>query len=186
MVKGIKQNTLLAVTFLLLMVGCDLSSNDNEQITVTISSTPQLCHHSWEYATLCSPAVTDSSGASRAFSPIIDFEYEFGTEYELLLEVIEIKNPPEDSSAYEYKILRTIRQEQDPIGTTYVYQDVSLTNDAFVSVGNGIYSLPPYEFQCAENVDCDTLVGMANSGGVVSIELTMIGGEIPVAVTVWN
>lgn len=171
---------------LLPIVGCDLGSSENEKITVTVDSTPQLCPPTLDYATLCNPSMVDSFGEYHAINAIIDFEYSFGTEYELLLEVIEIDNPPADTYGAEYRVLRTIREEQDPVGTTYLYEQVSLTNNAFVFVREGVYALPPYEVLCAEDVDCDTLVDMANSGGVISVELTMTGGETPITVTNWN
>lgn len=172
--------------FFFFLVGCDFGSSDNEKIIVTIGSAPKICHPTWEYATLCSPSVIDTSGVHRSLDAVVGFEYAFGTEYELLLEVIEIKEPPADTYGYEYRILRIVREDKDPIGTTYVYEQVSLTNDAVVFVEDGVYSLPPYEFLCADDVNCDTLVDMANSGGVVSIELTMTGGAIPVTITNWN
>jgi len=102
------------------------------------------------------------------------------------VEIVELTDPPQDGADVEYRILQVLREEQDPVGKTYVYESVELIHDAFVLVRDDVYALPPHEFLCAENVDYDSLVDIANSGGVVSIELTMTGGDIPVTVTDWN
>ncbi|TRW48955.1 DUF4377 domain-containing protein [Aliidiomarina halalkaliphila] len=176
----------LGLLILLALVGCD-SGDSNETMTVTISSTPPLCPPSNESRTLCPPALLDESGVQHGTTRrIVNFNYEFGTEYQLLLEVVKLTDPPADGLDVEYRILEVLKEARDPVDTIYSYEQVSLTNDAFVFVREGVYSLPPFEFLCADDVDCDTLAAMANSGGVVAIELTMTGGEIPVTVTNWN
>ncbi|RUO19262.1 hypothetical protein CWE08_09730 [Aliidiomarina iranensis] len=178
---------ILAPLLLLALVGCNSSDNDNERITVTIGSKPPLCPPTNEFRTLCTPALFDESGSNQgSIALLVDFQYEFGTEYELLVEIVELADPPADGFSAEYRILEVLQEEQDAIGTVYTYESVTLIHDAFVFVDEGIYALPPHNFLCADDVDCDTLVDMANSGGVVSIELTMTGGEIPVTVTNWN
>ncbi|EGN74341.1 hypothetical protein A28LD_2127 [Idiomarina sp. A28L] len=178
---------LLCLLLILALVGCNSSDNDNERLTVTIGSNPPLCPPTNEFRTICSPyLINESGGIQGTIALLVDFEYEFGTEYELLVEIVELADPPADGFSAEYRILEVLREEQDAIGTIYNYESVTLIHDAFVFIEEGVYSLPPHNFLCADDVDCDTLADMANSGGVVSIELTMTGGEIPVTVTNWN
>ncbi|MCH8492968.1 MAG: DUF4377 domain-containing protein [Idiomarina sp.] len=180
-----KYGFFLSLSLLLTLVGCN--SNNNETMIVTIGSTPPLCPAINEFRTLCPPTLFDESGMDQGTtSLLVNFAYKFGTEYELLVEIVELTDPPQDGADVEYRILQVLREEQDPVGTNYVYESVELIHDAFVLVRDGVYALPPHEFLCAENVDCDLLVDIANSGGVVSIELTMTGGDIPVTVTDWN
>lgn len=184
-----KNSLLLSLLVVATLTGCNSDSgDDNERIRATIDAVPPLCSEfDQRPRTLCPPDFKDESGRRYGTtSAIVDFEHQFGTHYELLLEVVRLVDPPADGFGIEYHILETFREEQDPIGTTYVYEDVHLVDDAFVFVREGVYSLPPYEFLCAADVDCDTLANMANSGGLVTIELTMTGGEIPVTVTSWN
>lgn len=175
------------ILLLLFLAGCG-SDDTNEIITATIDTIPSVCsERDNRYRTLCPPKFSEDSGNGYGIiGAITNFEYEFGTQYELLLEVIHLENPPADGYGIEFRILEVLREEQDPIGTVYLYEAVPLVDDAFVAIGEGVYALPPYEFLCAENVDCDTLADMASSGGLVSIELTMTGGDIPVTVTNWN
>ncbi|MGM0525648.1 MAG: DUF4377 domain-containing protein [Pseudomonadota bacterium] len=184
------ENThLFSLLLLTSLVGCgSTSSDENETIMATIDTVPSLCsEYDQRNRTLCAPVFKDESGEPYSgIGGIVDFEYQFGTRYELLLEVIELDDPPADGFSIEYRIIEVLSEEQDPLGTTYLYEDVHLVDDAFIVIGDGIFSLPPYEMLCADDVDCETLANMANSGGIVSIELTMTGGEIPITLTEWN
>jgi len=178
---------LFSLCLLPLLAGCNSGSDDIETVTVTVGSVPPLCSPPDEFRTLCPPDFADSTGNRiGTIRQIINFDYEFGTQYELLLEVVRLSDPPADGLAVEYHILEILSEEQDPVGTTYIYDAVPLVEDAFVVVREDVYALPPHEVLCADDTDCNALAEIANSGGEAYIELTMTGGSIPITLTYWN
>lgn len=127
---------------------------------------------------------TGIGGPDTNVNSIEGFEHKFGTQY-----VIEIQSTPErvnGTNISRKELVRTISANRDPIGTTYTYPSFELVGD-ILKLENGNYLIPPYEFFCADGVDCESLLSISNDGGLVSLEFTLVENlEVPIALTSWQ
>ncbi|RWU11100.1 hypothetical protein EGC76_06010 [Pseudidiomarina gelatinasegens] len=178
---------IFAATFL---VSCG-SSDDSTEVDglptyiVNVESTP---HYFGVDSDINIDAVAQvQNGTDTVASDIYGFEYEFGTSYELRVWQLEIA-ASDSSSGISTELVEVISATPDAIGTSYVYNEVTLEGNPFTANEQtaGVYAFYQYEFLCAENVDCDGLVAIADSGGLVSVEFEYTGGEVPITLVWWN
>lgn len=187
------------------LIGCNSSSSSDDTgvlySEVFVGSTenvPELCSlitdpvfEDFGIRVFCPKLMTsdDPKYNNQYTYSFVNFEKQFGTVYTLKVEVNHLKEPPEDASSVEKYVLEVLDEQQDPLGTVYFYKDIPLYTHAFLKgeSAENLYMIGYWSFLCAENVDCDTLVELSenNSGGLVSVEITLTGGDIPGTITAW-
>ncbi|MBQ4836612.1 DUF4377 domain-containing protein [Pseudoalteromonas luteoviolacea] len=112
------------------------------------------------------------------YGDIENFDYQWGTRYELVVKTKDVKNPPTDGSSMQYQLSEISTQQEDPIDTEYKYSNVDLLDSTFVS-NNGSFKFLGQAFECAKKVDCDKLVDLNNTAGAVNLTFSYVGnGQI--------
>ncbi|OZB03965.1 MAG: hypothetical protein B7X54_08870 [Idiomarina sp. 34-48-12] len=176
---------IIAATFL---VSCGSSDNSTEvdglpTYIVNIESTP---HYFGVDSDINIDAVAQvQNGVNTVASDIYGFEYEFGTSYELRVWQLEVAASG-SSSGISTELVEVLSATPDALGTSYKYDNVELSGNPFTEESAGVYGFYQYEFLCADNVDCDALVAIADSGGLVNIEFEYTGGDVPITLVWWN
>lgn len=185
-----RRSALLGVAlFSSLLVGCGGSDGpESEILIVTVGEEPEICGVILsDIALFCSPSAYDKNSGARIITSnyIQGFTHEFGVSYELRVQ----RDPHEDVIAdgpdADYTLLETLSSTQmaQP-GDIYAY-DIPLDGSMF-RVEENNYFLGLYQFNCGEGIDCQQLVDMDGSRGLVTIEFTYVGGEVPITLTYWN
>ena len=175
---------LAALLMTLLMVGCN-SSDDTIEYVLTVDAQPQYNGVTGFVNPLTVNAYKAdgqwvSAGMVEGFAPA------FGTAYEIRVVESEVSDPPADGSSIRIELIEIISSEADAVGTLYSYSDVELIGNPFYLSNSGAYMFYQYAFECAETVDCDALVDMGDSGGLVDVEFEYTGGETPITLVGWN
>ncbi|RUO66020.1 protein of unknown function [Pseudidiomarina planktonica] len=182
-----------AAFFSSLLVGCgDITGGDDRPerqiLILTVSDKPELCPlQPSDRSTICSPSAYEKdSGQNRVYSNSISgFTHEFGVAYELRVRRDPYEDDIADGPDADYTLLETLNTTQvAQSGDIYEY-DIPLDGSMF-SVEDGNYFFGRYQFNCGEGVDCQQLVDMDGSRGLVTIEFTYVGGEVPITLTYWN
>lgn len=168
-----------------LLFGCG-SSSDTTEYTVTVAPKPVYYGLGLEFTPELVALATRQNGDTMFVTDILGFEHEFGTSYELRVLERKVDTNYADDSPVSRTLIEVINAQTDPIGTSYIYNDVELSGPAFSSKNDGVYEFYPYEFLCAEGVDCDGLVAIADSGGLVEIEFEYTGGDVPITLVRWD
>ncbi|WP_126798697.1 hypothetical protein [Aliidiomarina soli] len=170
------------------MAGCNSSENDeidNAQVyQVEVAAKPTYAEPGTMHVNTLYVIATGLDGPDVRAGAITGFNHRFGSSYRL-----EIRRYPSTSSNeadYVHELVQVLEENEDPAGTVYEYPQVTLVDEPVYVNSQGSYMMGPYPFLCGEGVDCDTLVEMNQSGGVVRIELTLTGGDIPVTLTDWD
>lgn len=118
------------------------------------------------------------------YDPIEGFDFVWGHAYELSLIETAIENPLADASSLQYELEEIISDSEDSVGEMYEYERVELLDFTFTKE-SGVYYFLGQSFSCQENVDCDGLISMNNSGGSVNVVFEYVGnGEI--SLVQWN
>ena len=90
----------------------------------------------------------------------------------------EIENPPADRASYKYELVEVISDIEDIAEYSYEYKRVELLNNTFTKEDD-IYYFLGQPFECQVNTDCDGLVNLNNSGGLVNLLFEYLGnGQI--------
>lgn len=171
------------------LFGCGGSNDSDEgtEYTVTVASEPVYYGLGIQFTPPITGHGTTQSGQEIFTTSIEGFEHEFGTSYELrVLEKNVDTEGVADGSSISIELVEVISSQADSVGTSYVYSEVELSGNPFTDKEEGVYGFYQYEFLCAENADCDALVAIADSGGLVEVEFEYTGGEIPVTLVRWN
>lgn len=186
------------------LAGCDLDSSSDKKNEVFIGSTeavPELCDIIPDpitdlfgaYVFCPKPMSSDDPNYDNLYNySFVNYTKQFGTAYTFKVEVVHLDDPLQDASSVELYVLEVLAEQQDPLGTVYIYHDIPLYTEVFLAGmpeydAEDVYRIGFRRFHCAEDVDCDTLVELSesNSGGLVSVEITLTGGEIPGTITAW-
>jgi len=123
-------------------------------------------------------------GNLNFFDPIEGFDFVWGHAYELSVKVSTIDNPLADGSSFKYELAETISDSEDSVGSRYEYERVELLDFTFTNE-SGVYYFLGQPFICDASVDCDGLISINNSGGLVNVVFEYIGdGEIQLVQ--WN
>lgn len=171
------------VVFLVISCCCLISCNgsstdrsDSEAERIQLQSSMAVCRTLFQRLCL-------QTADNELFSvPIEGFNFVWGHTYELSLDVTEIEDPPADGSSIKYELVEIISDIEDNLGSTYVYDSVVLLDNTFTKESD-VYFFLGQTFTC--HVDCDSLVNMNNSGGLVNVTFEYIGnGEM--LLVQWN
>ena len=116
--------------------------------------------------------------------PIEGFDFVWGHAYELSLNVSAVENPEADASSTKFELNEIISESEDSVGSRYEYERVELLDFTFTKE-SGVYHLLGQPFLCRAGADCDGLISINNSGGLVNVEFEYLGdGQI--ALVQWN
>lgn len=174
----------VATMFLVSCGGSD-DSLAPETYIVNVVSTP---HYYGVESDIVIDATADvQNGHDTVASDIFNFDYKFGTSYQLLVSQFPAAPSGGDGATVILtSLIEVLSAKPDAIGTEYVYNNVALIDSPFITQGAGVYAFYQYPFLCADNVDCDGLVAIADSGGLVNIEFEYTGGDVPITLVQWN
>jgi hypothetical protein len=174
--------TLIYVVAALFVVSCGESNNSHTE-NVELLSYKAVCPGWISSSSLCNVQVKNGTNINY-YNDIEGFEFVWGHRYNILVNVSEIKNPPADASSLKYEMIEIISENEDSIGTQYQYDLVELLEHTFTKTDDTFYFLFQ-EFECADNVDCDTLVNINNSGGLVNVVFDYLGNG-KIALVYWD
>ena len=171
------------------LTGCGSSSDEGDSVLAArIASAPTYFGPNDEFTPELDAVVEVTGGRSTYASRLApELVYQFGTTYELrVTQDYAPASGGSPSSNYITNVVEVVATEQDAVGTTYVYENIELIGSPFTIDDNAIYYFYQYAFECAETVDCDALVDMGDSGGLVDVEFEYTGGETPITLVGWN
>jgi len=200
--------TLVYFSLSIFLIGCNLSSSNsssNNNATAEYQFTERLTLYTGGKPMMCSVTTNDYSGTAglchrdlfdvngktiTTQSSIGDFKLKMGVSYELVVDRYDYIEPDEDSSSYFLKLVEVKSEQQDELGSRYSYEDLHLYSDIFYKVAEGVFGSGHYQFLCGPKTDCDTLVNMANSGGIINVEFTLLAteesGQAAIFLTDWH
>jgi len=184
--KKILNSVLFAVLTTTLLASCGGSDepSDPNAYRANVSSTPQ--YYGIDSTIHIDAFAEVQNGVDTVASDIFNFEYEFGTSYELRVGQFPAAASGDGSTVILTSLIEVVSATPDAIGTSYKYDNVELSGNPFTEESAGVYGFYQYEFLCADNVDCDGLVAIADSGGLVNIEFEYTGGDVPITLVWWN
>nr|WP_277619583.1 DUF4377 domain-containing protein [Shewanella mangrovi] len=162
-------------------MSCSSDSDDTTQQTLKFLSYKQPCVATSQQ--LCLLAANTSS-PTYFYDAIAGFEFVWGHSYELTVDVTTIKNPPADGSSMSYELVNVVSDVEDAVGTAYPYDLVEMMASTITKQGDVYYFLGQ-PFNCSADADCDGLVAMNNSGGLVNLAFEY-AGDGNITLTGWN
>ncbi|MGS0497134.1 DUF4377 domain-containing protein [Pseudoalteromonas mariniglutinosa] len=165
----------------LLIISCDDDNDTSSLDTKTFASHKTPCVGVSQQLCLI---IQDDDVGSYFYDSIEGFDFVWGHTYQLSLKITDIINPPADASSLQYSIENVISDIEDNVGTRYEYSLVELLEWTFTKE-SGVYYFLGQPFECQTGVDCDGLVNLNNSGGLVNVTFEYIGdGQI--TLVQWN
>ena len=179
MIKRIVGTFILAA----LTASCGSDSDDDTQIVqqnLKFLSQQQACTGEAQMLCLVKPKAEE---IELFYNNIEGFSYQWGHTYELKVDVTK-QQPNADDSELSYKLVSVVSEVEDALGTTYELKLVELLESTVTKDAEGYYLLGK-AFTCAAGTDCDALVAMNNSGGLVNLTFSYTG-EGKIALTNWN
>ena len=152
----------------------DKTSNDkSEQLEFTVNTSLTPCMGVTQQ--LCMWVQRGNEGGFGQFYDEIEgFEFHWGSYVNMTVKQTTLANPPADASSVSYSLVSIDSQFEDPLGTQYHYGNVELFAHT-VSEEDGQYRFLGHPFACGADADCDTLVKMAGSGGLVELNFSYLG-----------
>lgn len=117
---------------------------------------------------------TSVEGQSLFYNQIEGFSYSWGHQYDLKVRISVNSNVMADGSSHKYELVQVLSDTEDTVGTKYKYDLVEFMDNTFVK-RDGDYYFLEQPFACAAAVNCDALVDLNNSGGLVNLEFEYIG-----------
>ncbi len=140
--------TLLTIGAMLVLSAC---GGDVREIHVA--------HYRTTCEGVCLQLCTVSDEEGVMYTPIRGFDYRWGYNYELRVEVQKVRNPPADGSSRKINLLSVLSQERVPEGERFT---VPLFDRGLVTDGTtaGHSLLGQRDFDCAANGLCEDLVGV--------------------------
>ncbi len=116
----------------------------------------------------------DSDEVQNFYGSISGFDYEWGHHYTLSVERTPVENPPADGSSYRTELKEILSEEEDATGTLYHLERISLDEFTFTE-SDGQYSMLGKSFECSDTDECDALVALNNTGGMVDVTFEYLG-----------
>lgn len=119
-----------------------------------------------------------SEEVTHFYDPIEGFDHQWGHHYALSVERFPVEDPPADASSYRFELREVRSSSEDSVGTTYQLDRVHL-NDSTFTQSDGQYFMVGKPFQCENSEECDALVALNGTGGMVNVTFEYRGeGEI--------
>ncbi|WP_417659467.1 hypothetical protein [Pseudidiomarina sp.] len=184
LINSINITSVLFATIFLASCGGSDEESDPNTYRANVSSTPQ--YYGVDSTIHIDAFAEVQNGVDTVASDIFNFEYEFGTSYELRVGQFPAAPSGDGATIILTSLIEVVSATPDAIGTSYRYDNVELRGNPFTEETTGIYGFYQYDFLCADNVDCDALVAIADSGGLVSVEFEYTGGDVPITLVWWN
>lgn len=183
---------LIIVAFIstLLVASCGDSSSDVDDdvlvYQVSVAAQPDYFNSNVMHTAPLNALAVGQGGPDTRANNIFGFKHSFGTQYELEIRRYQVVMAG-GQAGVAYELIRIISSQRDTVGTVYQYPLFELISSPISKRENGIFRISPYDFFCAENVDCETLVNMGNDGGLVTLEFTLTdNGTVPITLTNWQ
>lgn len=167
----------LCIVLFLSLCSCSDDDPHSERVSLSVESYLRPCYSMVQQLCMHGSDVDDKE-AWFYYGEIAGFDYRWGSEYEIIVEVTQVDNPPMDAPSENYRLIDISSVIEDQIGTIYECLEVQLLEETF-TIDNGEYYFLRKPFKCAPDVDCDALVGPYNSGEFVDIRFEYMGsGQI--------
>ncbi len=163
---------LLLISFLVASCSDNNSSSESTTETLILLSKKVPCFGVSQR--LCNVALNTDGIEELFFDPVNGFGFMWGHSYKLLVNVSNVDDPPEDGSTLKYDLKEINSNIEDSIGTGYRYELVELLNNTFTSEGDVYYFLGQ-PFECSNSIDCNGLISLNNSGGLVNVTFNYLG-----------
>ena len=169
------------------LAACGGGSSDNKNEIDTQETLNVLSHMSPCVGVSQKLCLTTKSGNDTVnifHSDIEGFDFTWGNQYELIINSSTIANPTSDGSSKQHKLKSITSQIEDAVGTQYEYKLVEMLESTFTKDADNYYFLGT-PFVCGDGVDCESLVNLTNSGGLVNATFEYLG-EGNIQLTNWN
>lgn len=151
----------LLLSLLLLSAACD--DRETEEITVRDFRAPctgvgvQICF------------VADIDGERHyLYEPIAGFEQEWGISARLLVERVDVPDPPADGSSFRYELVEVVDTERAAAGSRF---SLRINLDQLVEDGAGFAFPDGREVECADAALCADIAGRVAAGASFELEL---------------
>lgn len=122
----------------------------------------------------------ETATGSRSFfyDNIQGFEFIWGHTYELVVNVSPVENPLADGSSSRYELVNITSDIEDSMESTYSFERVDMLEATITKQADRYYFLGQ-AFTCAREVNCDDLVLLSTTGGMVDLVFSYTGnGQI--------
>lgn len=172
---------LFAVTSL---AGCGESDESTERKTFSIQSQKVICEGVSQQLCLSVSGQNDLTAFFPFYENIDGFTYQWGHSYALTVEVSKIENPPADRSEKRYTLVSVSSDYTDNSGTQYSYSEVELKQNTFTKNSQG-YVFLGQPFTCTQTYECDILVSMSGSGGILDVLIFSYIGDGKIQLESW-
>lgn len=175
---------LLNLCIPLVLVSCGSDSNSKSE-NISILSYKNSCIGMVQY--LCAVSKNQNTGEPENIHTWIEnFDFIWGHNYQLKVEIIHLDNPPADGSSEKWQVKEVISDIEDKVGQKYIIKSISLFSNTFtIDFDTNQYLFLGKEFKCSDNVDCDALVGINDTGGVVDVTFEYAGSG-KITLVSWN
>ncbi|WP_414827557.1 DUF4377 domain-containing protein [Alteromonas sp. H39] len=150
----------------LVLSACSSDDDASEIRQLTILSHKVVCEADSQQLCLSASGQNDLTAFFPFYEDIRDFQFQWGHQYTLTVDVSKVENPPADGSDRQYTLLSVDSESIDATGTLYLYSDVELLENTFTKDGTD-YAFLGQPFSCLQPDACDSLVSMSGSGGIL-------------------
>lgn len=169
-----KMRSVFLFVIVLLITSCSADS-EKEFEFVSVDSSKSVCFGVSQQA--CLRVFSGEGGNFSLFYGNIEgFSFKWGYSYDIVVRQTEVQSPPADGSTVKSQLMRVESSEEDPVGTRYVYSNVDLLDFTILFQENS-YQFLFNRFICADDVDCEALLALNNSGGQVNLVFQYIGNS---------
>ncbi|MGF1732191.1 DUF4377 domain-containing protein [Photobacterium kasasachensis] len=164
---------IIAIMLLIGICSCSSESSQGTEKVLTIDSYQSTCQSMFQQLCMRTKAL-GSDVFELFYDDIAGFSYSWGTLYEVKVKITNIDNPPADASSQKYQHIEILSSTEDQVGTSYEFNGIEMLNSTFTKTDGNYYFLGK-NFECGSGTDCDALVALNNSGGLVNVTFKYLG-----------
>lgn len=178
-------NRMFYICFLsLILISCGSDSKSKIE-ELSVLSYKNSCIGMVQY--LCSVSINENTGEPKNIHTWIEsFDFIWGHNYQLKVEVTQLDNPPADGSSEKWLVKEVTSDIEDNVGQQYLIKSIWLLSNTFtIDLETNQYKFLGKEFTCSSDVDCDALVGINDTGGVVDVTFEYVGSG-NITLVNWN
>ncbi|MCG7587370.1 DUF4377 domain-containing protein [Photobacterium sp. OFAV2-7] len=169
MYRGIISAAIILTT----LYGCSSESSQGTEKLLTIDSHQSTCQGMFQQLCMRTKSVGNNE-FELFYGDIEGFTYSWGTLYEVKVKITNIDNPPADASSQKEQLIEILSSTEDQVGASYEFNGVEMLSSTFTKTDGNYYFLGK-SFECASGTDCDALVALNNSGGLVNVTFKYLG-----------